>query len=75
MLQSNYYSVREIKLIASGGRGGGRLPQKVELYRCAGTGIRFSGVNFCLGIGLQEVTFVTLKVLGIFSNEKCITFD
>ena len=56
MLQSNYYSVREIKLIASG--GGGRLPEKVELYRCAGTGIRFfrgqflpghqaSGGNFC----------------------------
>ena len=61
MLQSNYYPVREIKLIASRGGGGwegGRLPEKVELYRCAGTGIRFfrgqflprhraSGGNFC----------------------------
>ena len=58
MLQSNYYSVREIKVIASGGGGRGRLPEKVELYRCAGTGTRFfrgqflpghqaSGGNFC----------------------------
>ena len=39
MLQSNYYSVREIKLIASG--AGGRLLEEIELYRCAGTGIRF----------------------------------
>ena len=56
MLQPNYYSVREIKLIASGGGVG--LPEKVELHRCAGTGIRFfrgpflpghqaSGGNFC----------------------------
>ena len=26
----------------------------------------FSGVNFCLGIRLQEVTFVTHKVFGDF---------
>ena len=66
MLHSNYYLVREVKLIASRGGGGGRLPEKVELYRCAGTGIRFFRGLFFLGIELQEVTFVTHKVFGDF---------
>ena len=51
MLHSNYYSVREIKLIAS--VGGGEV-------------LGFSGVNFCLGIRLQDVTFVTHKAFGDF---------
>ena len=36
-----------IKLIASGGKG--RLPEKLELYRCAGTGTRFSRGQFLPG--------------------------
>ena len=60
-----------IKLLLSQGnkinclRGwGGGLPENVEFYRCAGTGIRFFRINFCLGF--REVTFVTHKVFGDF---------
>ena len=54
-------------------RGGG-LPEKVNTDVLAQV-LGFSGLNFCLGIRLREVTFVTRKVFGYFFNEKCITFD
>ena len=53
--------LREIKL----SQGGGRLPETVATDVPAQV-LGFSGVNFCLGIRLQEVTFVTRKVLGDF---------
>ena len=46
----------KINCLRGWGGGGGRLPEKVEFYRCAGTGIRFfrdqflpglQGGNFC----------------------------
>ena len=51
-----------------------RLPEKVVTDVLA-QALGFSGVNFCLGIRLREVTFVMRKVFGGFLNEKCITFD
>ena len=65
---TNDYSVREIKLIASGrgGGGGGRLAEKVVTDVLAQV-LGFSGVN-------REVTFVMRKVFGDSLNEKYITF-
>ena len=61
------YSVREIKLIASRGRGRVRFPEKVVTDVLAHVlHVGFSGVNFCLGIRLWEVTFVRHKVFGDF---------
>ena len=44
---------------------GERLPEKVATDVLAQV-LGFLGVNFCLGIRLQEVTFVTRKVFGKF---------
>ena len=44
---------------------GERLPEKVVTDVLAQV-FGFSAVNFCLGIRLQEVTFVTRKVFGDF---------
>ena len=43
----------------------GKIPRK-DSYGCAGTGIRFPGFNFCLGIRLWEVTFARDNVFGDF---------
>ena len=51
-----------------------RLPEKVVTDVLA-QALGFSGVNFCLGISLWEVTFVGHKVLVDFFNEQCITFN
>ena len=45
--------------------GGERLPEKVVTNVLAQV-LGFSEVNFCLGIRLQEVTFVPHKVFGHF---------
>ena len=47
----------KIKSIASRGREGERLPKKVFTDVLA-QALGFSGINFCLGIRLWEVTFV-----------------
>ena len=57
-------SVREIKLIASG--GGGDYLKKYNFTDVLAQVLGFSGVNFCLGIRLQEVAFVTHKAFGDF---------
>ena len=60
-----------IKLLLSQGnkincvKGGGGLPEKANtdvLEQILG----FSGLSFCVGIRLREVTFVTHKVFGHF---------
>ena len=48
-----------------GGGGGERLSEKVFTDVLAQV-LSFSGVNFCLGIRLQEATFVTRKVFRDF---------
>ena len=66
MLQSNYYSVREIQLIASrggGGGGGGAIPPEKLVTEVLAQVLDFSMVNFCLGIRLWEVTFVRQRFL------------
>ena len=47
------------------GEGGERFREKVVTDVLAQV-LGFLGVNFCLGIRLQEVTFVTRKVFGDF---------
>ena len=55
-------------LNGGGGRGGGgRLSEKAVTDVLAQV-LGFSGVNFCLGIKLNEVTFVMRKVFGDFLN-------
>ena len=60
-----------IKLLLSQGnkinclKGEGKIPEKVVTDVPAHV-LGFSGVNFCLGIRLLEVTFVRYKVLGDF---------
>ena len=49
-------------------RGGGRrLPEKVVTDVLAQV-LGFSGIIFCLGIRLKEVTFVIHKLFGDFLN-------
>ena len=54
----------KINCLKGWGRGEG-LPEKVVTDVLAQV-LGFPGVNFCLGIRLQEVTFVMRKVFGDF---------
>ena len=59
-----------IKLLLSQGNKinclkGGGLPEKAVTDVLAQV-LGFSGVNFCLSIRLQEVTFLMRKVFGVF---------
>ena len=59
MLQSKLLLSQGNKINCLRGWGGGGDYLLAEV-------LGFSGVNFCLGIRLQEVTFVTHKVFGDF---------
>ena len=66
--QSGKLSQRnKINFLSVGGGGGDGLPEKAVTDVLALV-LGFSGVNFCVGIRLQEVTFVMRKVFGDFLN-------
>ena len=68
-----------IKLLLSQGNkincfvGWGERPPEKVVTNVLTLVLGFSGVNFCLGIRLHEITFITCMVFGDFLNEKCIT--